>query len=313
MKTLMILFTAILLTTPHLRAGENPVEVGTVRWGRDLEEAFNQSSETGRPVLVLFQEVPGCRGCQDFGRTVLSHPLLVEAIEDEFVPVLVYNNRGGKDKKLLQRFGEPAWNYQVVRFLDVDGRDLIPRKDRVWTTGEIAERMMAALKVSKREIPRYLEGVAAENSSNHHAESAFAMPCFWVGEAQLGRIDGVVTTEAGWIDHQEVTRVRYDRKKLTLESLARKARSFNSAQRVFTSEPDTRNLKGYPLGTLDERYRKAKASDQKKQLEGWTALHLVPGLTEMQTTKMNSFLPLGRSEALKWLSPRQREVLRELE
>ncbi len=37
----------------------NPVELGLVAWGRDLEHAKRQSSESGNPVLVLFQEVPG--------------------------------------------------------------------------------------------------------------------------------------------------------------------------------------------------------------------------------------------------------------
>ena len=61
---------------------------------------------------VLFQEVPGCEGCQKFGREVLSQPLIVEAIEDLFLPVVVYNNLDqGTDAKLLQRFKESAWNY----------------------------------------------------------------------------------------------------------------------------------------------------------------------------------------------------------
>lgn len=35
------------------------VEVGLVRWGRDLEAAQKQSKESGKPILLLFQEVPG--------------------------------------------------------------------------------------------------------------------------------------------------------------------------------------------------------------------------------------------------------------
>jgi len=36
-----------------------PVEVGAVNWSRDLDQAKKQSSETGKPVLILFQEIPG--------------------------------------------------------------------------------------------------------------------------------------------------------------------------------------------------------------------------------------------------------------
>ena len=36
-----------------------PVELGKVKWGRDLAAAKTTSSRTGKPILVLFQEVPG--------------------------------------------------------------------------------------------------------------------------------------------------------------------------------------------------------------------------------------------------------------
>jgi len=51
-----------------VEAKENPVEVGSVQWGRDFQQALDKSAETGRPVLVLFQEVPGCVGCQDLAK-----------------------------------------------------------------------------------------------------------------------------------------------------------------------------------------------------------------------------------------------------
>ncbi|MDA7921345.1 hypothetical protein N9B73_06275 [Verrucomicrobiales bacterium] len=36
-----------------------PVELGKVKWGRDYEVALAASVESRRPVLILFQEVPG--------------------------------------------------------------------------------------------------------------------------------------------------------------------------------------------------------------------------------------------------------------
>ena len=137
---------------------KNPIEAGDVRWGRDLDAALKNSAKTGKPVLVLFQEIPGCSGVQKFGREVLTNPTLVEAIEKEFFPVLVYNNRkGGRDEELLRRFQEPAWNYQVIRFLNAAGRDVIPRKDRIWSTSGVASRMVEALEAANRPVPKYLE------------------------------------------------------------------------------------------------------------------------------------------------------------
>lgn len=158
-----ILILAIFLILPHgAEAMDNPIEVGSVNWGRDLDQALTLSGETGRPVLVLFQEVPGCSGCQDFGGTVLTNPRMVEAIENEFYPVLVYNNRGGEDRRLLKRFNEPAWNYQVIRFLDSKGHDIIPRKDRVWTTRGLAARMIDTLQTIDRPVPADLRALAEE-------------------------------------------------------------------------------------------------------------------------------------------------------
>ncbi len=276
----------------------NPIEAGTVNWGRDLDAASEQSEKIGRPVFLLFQEIPGCAGCQKFGREVLSDPLLVEAIEDEFIPVLIYNNRGGMDKQILNRYKEPAWNFQVVRFLNDKGRDIIPRRDRVWTTTALADRMIEALKVSKRSVPKYLELIAQEHDITHQNSSAFAMYCFWTGEMKIGQIEGVIRTEAGFVDGHEVTRVIYDTTCIDLKSLTRKAQKFGCAQKVYRGDQ------------LDGKYRKASQSDQKKQLSQWTAIRRVPNLTDMQLTKINAFAPSSTTKALEWLSPRQREVLK---
>lgn len=184
MRRLTIILAVFLVLAQGVKADENPIEVGSVHWGRDLEKAMKLSGETGKPVFVLFQEVPGCSGCQDFGRTVLTNPLIVEAVEDEFLPVLVYNNRGGEDRQLLERFGEPAWNYQVVRFLNTEGRDIIPRKDRVWTVSGLATRMLEALEATHRQVPKYIHALAQESGfgksdrikTPEGGEAIFAVP-----------------------------------------------------------------------------------------------------------------------------------------
>ncbi len=94
---------------------------------------------------------------------MLKNPQLVKAIESEFIPMLVYNNRSGEmDQKLLKRYQEPAWNYQVIRFIDSNGQDIIPRKDRIWTTGGVASRMIEALKTVNRPIPEALKNLSNE-------------------------------------------------------------------------------------------------------------------------------------------------------
>lgn len=91
----------------------------------------------------------------------MTNPLLVRAVEAEFIPMPVYNNRNsGMDRELLKRYQEPSWNYQVIRFLDSKGDDVIPRKDRIWTTGGVAGRMVEALMALDRPIPDYYKDLA---------------------------------------------------------------------------------------------------------------------------------------------------------
>ena len=133
--------------------GSQAVEVGVVAWERDFQGALDKSRQSGKPELVLFQEVPGCSGCKEFGREVLTHPGIVANMESTFIPVLVYNNRPGVDAKILKRYDEPSWNYQVIRFLDSSGRDIIPRRDRVWSVKGVAIRMVEALEAHGSKVP----------------------------------------------------------------------------------------------------------------------------------------------------------------
>ena len=60
---------------------QQPIELGTVNWLRDFDQAIAESQKQQKPVFILFQEVPGCATCQNYGSNVLSHPLIAEAIE----------------------------------------------------------------------------------------------------------------------------------------------------------------------------------------------------------------------------------------
>ena len=85
--------------------------------------------------------------------------MLVEAIEDHFVPVVVYNNQA-QDAAILKSFQEPSWNNPVVRFLDKDGKDLIKRKGGVYSISALVTRMIASLKAANREVPAFLKTVS---------------------------------------------------------------------------------------------------------------------------------------------------------
>ncbi len=54
-----IMIAAGVLYSTAIKRSDEPVELGKVRWQRDLEAAKAKSAETGKPIFVLFQEVPG--------------------------------------------------------------------------------------------------------------------------------------------------------------------------------------------------------------------------------------------------------------
>ncbi len=303
-------------SSPSTSAGaaNNPVELGRVRWGRDVDAGFREARARARPLFLLFQEIPGCATCVNFGRGPLSHPLLVDAIENEFVPVAVYNNRDGADAAALTRFREPAWNNPVVRFFAPDGSELLERRDGVWDAGGIAGRMVQALQRAKRPVPGYLS-LAADEVETWRAERAtFAMHCFWQGEAALGGLDGVVDTRVGWLHGREVVEVHYLPERIAYETLLERAVAFDCADRVFAHSDAQLTVARKKLGDravrTDESARDAKISDRKWHLQR-SPLRWLP-LTAAQAARVNADLGAGR-DGTRWLSARQRDLAQRIE
>jgi hypothetical protein len=277
------LLASVVMGAP--RANPEP-ELGLVHWGRDLQQALAASRATGRPVVVLFDEVPGCATCRGFGAEVLSHPLLAEAIETEFVPLFVANCRPGRDAELLARFGEPAWNNPVLRFLDANGHDVLARADELYSAHEIAQRFADALRAAGRPVPAYLALTVEETQTAHRHEATFGMFCFWEGEARLGALPGVLDVRAVDTPGGEGVRVTYDESRLTQEQLVRAARQRACALRTGGATAE------HSAGGSDHLHALAASP-----------LRWLP-LTPMQAMRVNAELAAGR-DGLEYLSPRQ--------
>lgn len=58
--TTVLLLALMSLSACHASApGDQPVELGTVAWRLDHDAAFREAAASRRPVLLLFQEIPG--------------------------------------------------------------------------------------------------------------------------------------------------------------------------------------------------------------------------------------------------------------
>ena len=184
-------------------------ELGLVNWHRNFDAALAQASESGKPILLLFQEVPGCSTCVHYGQQVLSNPLLTELIEDQFVPLAIFNNRQGHDADVLTRFNEASWNNPVVYFLDQSGVPLTQRLADCSDVLAFQETISAVLQSLRRPVPDYAGALHNDLLVAGGLSKAlcFTTPCFWSGETSLAQHPAVLTTEAGWVDGEEVVRV----------------------------------------------------------------------------------------------------------
>ena len=289
-------------------AKKQPIELGRVPWERDFARATAEAKRTGKPLLVLFDEVPGCATCREFGTGPLSHPLVIDAAS-EFVPVAVYNNVKGVDRQVLQRFNEPTWNNPVVRFMDASGKDLIPRRDGVWQTGPLLQRMAAALKAAKRPVPLYLQLAVAEYAPARPRTAAFAMYCYWTGEVSLGQIDGVIGTTIGYLHGREVVEVTYDESKVAYQTLVQRAQKMKCASTVFTRTDEQTPVAQRVVGAKAVKRTSAPVNTRTQQqyhLAHAPAYHYLP-LTRLQATRINAAVAT-RQDASRFLSPAQRKL-----
>lgn len=239
----------------------------------------------------------------------MSHPIIVDTVENSFVPLLTVNN-SVSDTIQLKRFNEPSWNYQVVRFLDAKGNDIIPRKDKVWNLHALTKRMITALETANSPVPPLLSLLEQESATQRHAKAAFSMYCYWTGEVQLGAIEGVVSTEAGYFDGHEVTLVTYDTAAINLQQLVKKATAIKCFERLYVPAQQLQTAKNFtsaPVTPLTSSYKKAKDSDQKRQLRGTPFAKL--NLSLMQASKVNAFARTHKQKALGYLTARQRASL----
>ncbi|MGE3809832.1 MAG: VPGUxxT family thioredoxin-like (seleno)protein, type 2 [Gemmataceae bacterium] len=272
-------------------AADKPVELGKVPWLRDYDQALKQAAKEQKLVFILFDEVPGCHTCQLFGTGPLSHPVVVDAAARCFVPVAVYNNVKGKDLDILKQFKEPAWNNPVFRFLDAEGKDIIPRKDGVWTTAGVLARMVQALEAAKQPVPDYLRLVADEHNPKKRATATFAMFCYWEGEKNLGKLDGVLATRIGMLHRAEVVEVDFDPERLPYEKLVAAAQEMKCASKVFTRNEQQQEQAAKLVGARAQRTDEPVDTKtiQQYHLAHSPAYHYLP-LTALQATKVNAAL-----------------------
>lgn len=286
-------FFLTLMIIPAYLVAQNPVELGSVRWYRDYASALQLAQKSHKPLLILFQEIPGCQTCQRYGQKVLTHPLIVDAIEHYFVPLAIYNNRGGADAAILKKYGEPAWNNPVVRIINAQTeQDLVGRVGNNYTPAALVQALVQALSKNRGQVPEFLTVLQQEFSARSQglAETTYAMYCFWTGEKLLGSLEGVIQTRAGFAGGREVVKVWYDPSKISAAQLD------NYSQNHQCEKSSASNFRG-------DRTPKYFISN--------SPYRFIP-MSETQASRINSALGLHQDARI-WLSPTQLQWLEQIE
>ncbi|WP_372367432.1 VPGUxxT family thioredoxin-like (seleno)protein, type 2 [Candidatus Uabimicrobium sp. HlEnr_7] len=286
---------------------DTPRELGQIKWQRNFSKALQQAKKEKKPLMVLFDEVPGCSTCVNFGQGPLQNPMIVAAAESEFVPVVVYNNHSGKDAQILRRFGEPSWNNPVIRFFDHNQKDLIPRQQG-YSNKFLLVQMVKALKATNKNVPLYLQLALSEYDKNKLQKATFAMYCYWSGESKLAGVKGVKYTMAGHLNGYEVVDVYFDPQTIDYEQLVIKANNLKCNSRIFartkqqlkTAKKIVHNKAVYSK----QKTAAASPKDQKYQLRRFPQYYYLP-LTFRQATLLNNALVSGKRDYHKYLSPLQ--------
>ncbi len=303
-----MLFVSLILSSILVADDARPPELGRVAFGSDLDAALALSKSSGKPVFVLFDEIPGCATCKGFGRGPLSNPLLVEAIETLFVPMVIHNNVGGADAAALKRFNEPAWNNPVVRFLDAHGTDVVARADGVWSESGIADRLVAALTSAHRDVPGWLMLARDELDETQPARAVFSMSCFWEGQGRLGAIEGVVDARPCFVNGSEACEVLFRPSRVSYSALVKRARELECAGTVWAVDADQEKqanaIANGNVKHLSSPVRPAPDSDDLRSLKPDTLLMSLP-LTRAQRVRANGLRRAGEELEGKAITHRQ--------
>ncbi len=287
------------------QAPQQAPELGRVRWSRSLAEARATASRAVLPVALLFQSVPGSASDRQFAEDALSHPLLVEVLETEFVPAVAVKNDPA-DAPLLERYGEEPTGGPVLRFLDAHGSDLVPRRADVVDAHGLARRLVEVIESLGRPVPGYLSLVVDETAPGPVERAWIEVPDLVQGEVRIASIPGVVSTRAAVLAGRDTVEVAFRPAALTFRDLLEQAARADAAAFVFASDEAQLDV---ARRVLRGRARKvdpdtdARVHEQQKPLLKRSHLRYLP-LTPMQTMRINADLATNRDPA-RWLSPRQ--------
>ena len=307
----------------HLRRQR---EIGNLKFSfnaESWEQAKDESKRSKKAILILFHETAVHHTGHSL-QSVLSNPLLVEAVETYFITVFVPKMATNlAERALLKKYGNCGLKeISIVRIVDYKGRDLAGKVKRCdeWN---LARAVGRALVAQGLKVPTYLKLLCQESDPAAEGVAVFGMSCFREGELAFAKYRGIVSTRAGWMGSKESVEVTYNPKICPYSKLVQHAIKENAADviyclngrqmRIANSEVRRACKDSIMVGRIHPLATISVLDADSKFYLSETALLYVP-LLRVQAVKANLLISqhdAARCNAL--LSPRQRSLWSEEE
>lgn len=289
-------------------------EFANISWDFEFDNASEFAGRKGYPMLVLLVELPASPASVQFGQEVLSHPLIHDAIESQFVHVAVFNGLDENAERTRKLLGERRFGDSVIHLITPDHKPLVKRLANNRTVAGLAGAMVTALEKSKRSVPLFLQLLAEETGARtcETRRATFQTHCFWEGESALGRVPGVLSTTPGFIQSKEVVEVEYDPGAISLEGLYSIAKSKDVATGIVARNESEAFIAGKLFGENVLLTDEATRPDAEPKYYLAKTLYRHVPMTSLQASRINAAIH-RKEDPSAFLSRRQKGFLSAIE
>eukprot|EP00043_Microstomoeca_roanoka_P008107 m.78242 g.78242 ORF g.78242 m.78242 type:complete len:152 (-) comp14103_c0_seq1:373-828(-) len=101
-------------------------ELGSVNWQTDFNQAVQHAMQMHRPIVLFLKHDSGSVEAKDFGQRILSNDTICNAINSDFVPVVVEDEQ--QLEQFMRKYHDASKKANVMMFLHPrDQTEIVPR------------------------------------------------------------------------------------------------------------------------------------------------------------------------------------------
>ena len=199
-----------------------------------------------------------------FAKSVLSHPLIIEAIEDLFVSVCFSWEEcigGGPEEHCFKKLiaGSVGDNYflPTIAILGSQGEDIVSKSStsmEYLTVGRFCTVMIKSLlffhQSELNPVPRYLKHLERQErvfDNKSGGKAFFAMSNAHVGEAEFAECIGVIACKAALFGEKELVLVIYDEKLVSYSEIVRFAIGRGKTDIIYYVNDEEKEVANYQV------------------------------------------------------------------